>query len=109
MTQNNYEALQNLKAKVPHEADDVTGVGGDESVSEALSKNVFSSYVCTSVRNGVPHPGDIAEPTSLRSDISFATLIECVPVLCLSSVPTCAVLLRCQQPATLFGTAFQQT
>ncbi len=67
MTQTNHEALQNLKAKAPHEADDVTGVGGDESVSEALSKNVFSSYVCTSVRTGVPHPGDIAEPTSLRS------------------------------------------
>ena len=47
MTQNNCEALQTLKAKVPHEADDVTGVGGDESISEALSKNVFSSYVCT--------------------------------------------------------------
>ena len=69
MTQNNYEALQNLKAKGPHEADDVTGVGGDETVSEALSKNVFSSYVCTSVSRGVPHPGDIAEPTSLRSSI----------------------------------------
>ncbi|DBA97285.1 hypothetical protein WJX77_012218 [Trebouxia sp. C0004] len=67
MTQNNYEALQNLKAKVPHEADDVTGVGGDESVSEALSKNVFSSYVCTSVKIGVPHPGHIAEPTSLSA------------------------------------------
>ena len=66
MSQNNYEALQNLKAKVPNEADDVTGVGGDESVSEALSQNVFSSYVCTSVQKGVPHPGDIAEPTSLR-------------------------------------------
>lgn len=72
MTQNNHEALQNLKAKAPHEADDVTGVGGDESVSEALSKNVFSSYVCTSVRNGVPHPGDIAEPTSLRYGMGFA-------------------------------------
>ncbi len=108
MTQNNYEALQNLKAKVPHEADDVTGVGGDESVSEALSKNVFSSYVCTSVKNGVPHPGDIAEPTSLRSDISFTAIIECMPVFCSSSVPICAVLLRCQQPATLFGIAFQQ-
>lgn len=66
MTQNNHEALQNLKAKAPHEADDVTGVGGDETVSEALSKNVFSSYVCTSVSRGIPHPGDIAEPTSLR-------------------------------------------
>lgn len=66
MTPNNNEALQNLKAKAPHEADDVTGVGGDETVSEALSKNVFSSYVCTSVSRGVPHPGDIAEPTSLR-------------------------------------------
>jgi len=52
MTQNNYEALQNLKAKVPHEADDVTGVGGDESVSEALSKNVLliiCAYLCSAI------------------------------------------------------------
>ena len=80
MTQTSYEALQNLKAKAPHEADDVTGVGGDESVSEALSKNVFSSYVCTSVRNGVPHPGDIAEPTSLRFSMSFAQAPDAAPV-----------------------------
>lgn len=66
MSQAKQAALQNLKAKAPHEADDVTGVGGDESVSEALSKHVFSSYICTSIQKGVPHPGDIAEPTSLR-------------------------------------------
>ena len=66
MSQAKPAALQNLKAKAPHEADDVTGVGGDETVSEALSKNVFSSYICTSINRGVPHPGDIAEPTSLR-------------------------------------------
>jgi hypothetical protein len=81
----------------------VTGVGRDESVSEAFSKNVFSTFVCTSVKNGVPHPGDNAEPTSLRSDISLAAVIDCLPGICSSSVPVCAVLLHCQQPATLFG------
>ena len=86
MTQNNYEALQNLKAKAPHEADDVTGVGGDETVSEALSKNVFSSYVCTSVDRGVPHPGDIAEPTSLRESPSAQyKFVIAMPPLTLSA------------------------
>ena len=96
MTQNNYEALQNLKAKAPHEADDVTGVGGDESVSEALSKNVFSSYVCTSVKNGVPHPGDIAEPTSLRYGICLQELLILHLQFGLRQGLLYAVLLHCQ-------------
>lgn len=109
MTQNNHEALQNLKAKVPHEADDLTGVGGDETVSEALSKNVFSSYVCTSVNRGVPHPGDIAEPTSLRCSTPV-TMMPCLLCLYLTHLaPVAAVLLRCQKPAILYGIAFQQT
>ena len=91
MSQAKQAALQNLKAKAPHEADDVTGVGGDETVSEALSKNVFSSYVCTSIQKGVPHPGDIAEPTSLRSpscqpsnqQIPACTTALTQPALCL--------------------------
>lgn len=40
--------------------------GGDESVSEALSKDVFSTYVCRSLQRGIPHPGDIAEASGLR-------------------------------------------
>lgn len=62
-------ALENLKdkqAQTLKEQEDTSGVGGDETVSEALSKMVFSSYVCRSVARGKPHPGDIAEPTSLR-------------------------------------------
>ena len=107
MTQNNNEALQNLKAKAPHEADDVTGVGGDETVSEALSKNVFSSYVCTSVSRGVPHPGDIAEPTSLRYSIHAGYKLT---LLWLASMPTvaAAVLSHFQKPATPSGIAFQE-
>lgn len=41
-------ALEALKAvyKAKPENEDESGVGGDESVSEALSKEVFSNYVC---------------------------------------------------------------
>lgn len=107
MTQNNYEALQNLKAKAPHEADDVTGVGGDETVSEALSKNVFSSYVCTSVKTGVPHPGDIAEPTSLRQGINLLGLALFPDPAKLSSC-VAAVPLHFRQLHIHCGTVFQQ-
>lgn len=40
--------------------------GEDESVSEALSKHVFTTYVCRSLQRGIPHPGDIAEASGLR-------------------------------------------
>jgi len=48
--------------------EDERGVGGDESVSEALSKEVFSTYTCRTITHPAshPHPGDIAEATSLR-------------------------------------------
>lgn len=41
-------ALEALKAvfKPEPQNEDESGVGGDESVSEALSKEVFSTYVC---------------------------------------------------------------
>jgi hypothetical protein len=44
-------ALEALKAvyKPKPENEDESGVGGDESVSEALSKEVFSTYVCRQV------------------------------------------------------------
>ena len=108
MTQNNNEALQNLKAKAPHEADDVTGVGGDETVSEALSKNVFSSYVCTSVSRGVPHPGDIAEPSSLRCSIHVGRTFTLLWLEPMPDSVAAAVLLRFQRPATPSGIAFQE-
>ncbi|KAK9915021.1 hypothetical protein WJX75_003704 [Coccomyxa subellipsoidea] len=62
-------ALEALKAvyKPKPENEDESGVGGDESVSEALSKEVFSTYVCRTIDRGIPHPGDIAEAASLSS------------------------------------------
>ena len=59
-------ALQQLE-RVPR--GDEQDVGGDESVSEALSKQVFSQYRASSkaIDRGVPHPGEAAvEATSLR-------------------------------------------
>ena len=37
-------------------------------VLQALSKDVFSTYVCRTIKHpeSRPHPGDIAEATSLR-------------------------------------------
>ena len=53
------ETLKKTLAGPETSADDERGVGGDESVSEALSKAVFSSYTpsCTAVNRGIPHPG----------------------------------------------------
>jgi hypothetical protein len=48
--------------------------GGDESVSEALSKDVFSTYTCRSLNCGIPHPGDIAEASGLRCDLNMMLL-----------------------------------
>lgn len=54
-------ALDKLKKTFENQegADDERGVGGDESVSEALSKNIFSSYTtsCTAIDRGIAHPG----------------------------------------------------
>ena len=93
------QALQALKEvlKQPAQNEDERGVGGDESVSEALSKEVFAEYECRSlpcpckpssprqlhaqrscaeiqilfpnrtIDRGVPHPGDIAEAASLST------------------------------------------
>jgi hypothetical protein len=47
-------------------AQDERGVGGDESFSESLSKDVFSTYKCRSIKHGIEHPGDIAEASGLR-------------------------------------------
>ncbi|KAK9833324.1 hypothetical protein WJX81_006479 [Elliptochloris bilobata] len=43
--------------------------GLDDSVPEALSKDVFSTYVCRTIKQpqSRPHPGDIAEATSLSA------------------------------------------
>jgi len=42
--------------------------GAEESVSEAVSTEVFRSYVCSSIPEGRgrDHPGEIAEAGSLR-------------------------------------------
>ena len=44
----------------------------DESVSEEVSRQVFSTYECKSIDRGIVHPGDIAEPSSLRCAIHGA-------------------------------------
>lgn len=38
----------------------------DEGVSEQLSTEIFANYDCKSIDRGMVHPGDIAEPASLR-------------------------------------------
>ncbi|KAK3286832.1 hypothetical protein CYMTET_5621 [Cymbomonas tetramitiformis] len=44
-------------------------VGGDETVSEEVSKHVFSSYVCQGLASGlgIDHPGEISEASSLSA------------------------------------------
>jgi hypothetical protein len=39
---------------------------GDTSLAENVTKEIFTSYVCKSIDRGKPHPGDIAEASSLR-------------------------------------------
>ncbi|GMH33357.1 hypothetical protein BSKO_01191 [Bryopsis sp. KO-2023] len=52
-----------ILATVPDTSRDI---GGDEAVSESVTKEVFTSYVCRSrAQRGLPHPGDIAEASSL--------------------------------------------
>ena len=46
--------------------EDESGVGGDDSVGSETME-VFSTYVASAVIDrGVPHPGEIAEASSLR-------------------------------------------
>ena len=64
-------ALEALKAALKSDAgdgEDERAVGGDESFSEALSKEVFTNYKCQAdcLQAARPHPGDIAEAASLR-------------------------------------------
>lgn len=54
-------ALKASAGAPPGGADDL-----GETVSEAVSKEVFSSYTCSSVDRGRQHPGDISEAASLR-------------------------------------------
>ena len=68
---NKTRALETLKKTLGAQegaADDERGVGGDESVSEALSKDIFSNYrtTCTAIDRGIPHPGGC--PACLRAD-----------------------------------------
>ena len=46
--------------------------GAEESVSEAVSTEVFRSYVCSSIPEdrGRDHPGEIAEAGSLRCGLN---------------------------------------
>ena len=51
-------------------------------VLRSISKDVFNTYVCqSSVDRGLPHPGDIAESTSLRCVYS-GNAIESINVPC---------------------------
>ena len=68
-TQQQQQEQQQQQQQLPRDAGDQGG--GDESVSEALSKDVFSTYVCRSLQRGVPHPGDIAEASGLRCDTAL--------------------------------------
>lgn len=54
------ETLKKTLAAPQSNPDDERGVGGDESVSEAVSKNIFASYKpsCSAVDRGIVHPGD---------------------------------------------------
>lgn len=38
----------------------------EAGVADAVSKQVFTAYACRSIGRGKPHPGDIAEASSLR-------------------------------------------
>ena len=69
MASSRQAALQNLATGQAATGDDDRTVGGDETVSEALSKEVFSQYKASSqaIDRGIPHPGEAAvEATSLR-------------------------------------------
>lgn len=61
-------ALKALQDVPGQPTEDDRTVGGDESVSEALSKQVFTAFKSSSsaIDRGLPHPGETAvEATSL--------------------------------------------
>ncbi|KAK9855114.1 hypothetical protein WJX84_007868 [Apatococcus fuscideae] len=63
-----YDALKKVDAAKAETAnEDNRGVGGDESVSELLSRDIFSDYRSRSVSRGCTHPGAIAEAASLSA------------------------------------------
>ena len=68
---NGYDALKKVDAKSESANEDNRGVGGDESVSELLSRDIFSEYRSRSVSRGRTHPGAIAEAASLRCLLKF--------------------------------------
>jgi hypothetical protein len=66
MQQSVLGAAANSIARAPAAADELHGF--DETVSESVSKQVFATYVCRSAaQRGLPHPGDIAEASSLSA------------------------------------------
>ncbi len=66
---NGYDALKKVDAKSETAYEDNRGVGGDESVSELLSRDIFSEYRSRSISRGCTHPGAIAEAASLRCQL----------------------------------------
>ena len=76
----------------------------DDGVTEQVSKDVFSKYRCQSIERGIEHPGDIAEPSSLRCAQCFAvqglmqacaassTFVACCAVRCNTGSPACLQL-----------------
>lgn len=65
-------AKQRIPDQAPTQAppppnEDERGVGGDETFSESLSKDVFATYKCRSIQRGIEHPGDIAEASGLSA------------------------------------------
>ena len=114
-----YDALKKVDAAKAETAnEDNRGVGGDESVSELLSRDIFSDYRSRSVSRGCTHPGAIAEAASLRyfkSPCRQTVLHACasdrrldmntwrMQALSMSAVPSPSL-----RAATLSGTACQR-
>ena len=67
-------------------AQDERGVGGDESFSESLSKDVFSTYKCRSIKHGIEHPGDIAEASGLRYEPLQPSRVHAFGLCCMHVV-----------------------
>jgi hypothetical protein len=67
-------------------AQDERGVGGDESFSESLSKDVFSTYKCRSIKHGIEHPGDIAEASGLRYEPLSPSKVHALGLCCMHVV-----------------------
>ncbi|PNG99380.1 Protein strawberry notch 2, partial [Tetrabaena socialis] len=55
-----------MAAARPGASAPAAAVEGDEEMADSATKQVFSQYVCRSITDrGIPHPGDVAEPSSL--------------------------------------------